>query len=151
MRVEYNCKLRSEWAGRWAESERGRRYVRIDRTPPSAKVTRSYAGLKRDEMAILTQLRTRHVTLNAYLKRIKAVDSSLCQSCSEPETVDHFLLRCHRFRDARQVLRSKLRGQPLSLRTLLGMTRNLPALMSYVKATDRLAPRATLSPPSTPS
>lgn len=96
-----------EWQTRWAASERGARYSRFDATPPSNRVLGMYKGLKRAQAAVLTQLHTGHVALNACLHRFSAVDSLNCASCSEPETVDHYLLRCARFRAHRQVLRQK--------------------------------------------
>jgi len=147
MRATFNRTLRSEWVKRWSSSERGQRYARLDRTPPSAKVLRSCEGLKRDEQALLTQLRTGHVALNSYLRRIHVLDSPNCQVCNEPESVDHFLLRCRRFIVPPQDMRSKLRGQVLSLRSLLGCRQNFPALMNYIKATGRFAVSGLSSPP----
>ncbi|KAI0780361.1 hypothetical protein BD413DRAFT_457113, partial [Trametes elegans] len=53
----------------------------IDSTPPSLAVHKLYQGLSRQQCSILSQLRSGHVGLNAYLARIHAVDSPLCQSC----------------------------------------------------------------------
>ncbi|KAJ7153407.1 hypothetical protein C8R43DRAFT_828743, partial [Mycena crocata] len=58
---------------------------------------RWYEDLHRSQCSIITQMRTGHVGLNAYLARFGAVDSSLCPMCREPETVNHFLLACRRF------------------------------------------------------
>ncbi|EJD32759.1 hypothetical protein AURDEDRAFT_43346, partial [Auricularia subglabra TFB-10046 SS5] len=82
-------------------SERGLRYARFDRTPPSAQVLRMFHGLAREQGAHLVQLRTGHAALNQFLHRIQAVESPNCAACCEPETVDHFLLRCSRFRAQR--------------------------------------------------
>ena len=101
-----------------------------------------YRPLSRAQAATLTQLRTGHVPLNHYLHRIHAIDSPNCVACNEPETVDHYLLRCPRFRAQRQVLRRQLNGQALSARSLLGVCKNLPALMTFLQSTGRL-----LSPP----
>lgn len=140
LRADAKQRFTREWQARWAASERGQRYARFDSTPPSKAVLRMYAGLKRAQAAVLTQLRTGHVALNGYLHRIRALDSRNCIVCHEPDTVDHYLLRCSRFRAPRQVLRRQLRGQLLSTKSLLGVRKNLPALMAYIQDTGRLLP-----------
>ncbi|KAJ7202248.1 hypothetical protein B0H12DRAFT_994680, partial [Mycena haematopus] len=89
----------------------------------------------------LTQLRTGHIGLNAYLARFGAVNSALCQTCQEPETVNHFLLSCRRFRTQRDTLRRALfvdGRQSLTKRTLLGKVKNRSRLLEYIRATGRL-------------
>ncbi|KAJ6481112.1 hypothetical protein C8R45DRAFT_801069, partial [Mycena sanguinolenta] len=49
----------------------------------------------------LTQLRTGHIGLNAYLHRFKLAPSPLCQHCTVPESVPHFLLICPAYHPAR--------------------------------------------------
>ncbi|KAJ7158599.1 hypothetical protein C8R46DRAFT_823595, partial [Mycena filopes] len=88
----------------------------------------------------ITQLRTGHIGLNAYLARFGAVDLSLCPVCREPETVNHFLLACRRFSGQRDVLRCALYAegrQQLNKRSLLGKYKNKGALLAYVAATNR--------------
>ncbi|KAJ6579106.1 hypothetical protein DFH09DRAFT_839226, partial [Mycena vulgaris] len=88
----------------------------------------------------ITQMRTGHVGLNAYLARFGAVDSGLCSACREPETVNHFLLSCRRFMQQRDVLRRALLDddrQPLTKKSLLGKPKNRAALLAYVASTNR--------------
>ncbi|KAJ7156482.1 hypothetical protein C8R43DRAFT_818576, partial [Mycena crocata] len=88
----------------------------------------------------LTQLRTGHVGLNAYLARFGAVDSALCSTCREPETVNHYLLTCRRFSRERDALRRALfadERQPLNKKTLLGTPKNRSKLLQYVANTER--------------
>ncbi|KAF9515817.1 hypothetical protein BS47DRAFT_1282621, partial [Hydnum rufescens UP504] len=59
---------------------------------------RSLAALRRGECSIIVQLRTGHVALRAYLNRFGHSDSPNCLLCNEPETVEHFLVTCQRFR-----------------------------------------------------
>ncbi|KAJ7242391.1 hypothetical protein B0H12DRAFT_1023719 [Mycena haematopus] len=84
--------------------------------------------------------------LNKY--RFGAVDSDLCQTCREPETVNHFLLTCRRFAQQRDTLRRPLFAdgrQPLNKKSLLGTHKNKSALLAYVGATGRF-PRYTPAP-----
>ena len=59
----------------------------------------------------MTQLRLRCARLNKYLFKIKAVNTSICESCSlqEYESVSHYLLRCPAFSIQRATLEGKLR------------------------------------------
>ena len=153
LRAEFKTAVDREWKERWASSERGQRLARVISTSPSSRVAAGYRELKRADQALLTQLRTGHIALNAYLHRFGRVDSPQCLRCGEVETVTHFLLRCTRFSALRSTLRGQLRGQVMSVRTLLGVPKNTSALMKFVHATGRLQIRhhsltQSSSPPS---
>ncbi|OSC98383.1 hypothetical protein PYCCODRAFT_1335524, partial [Trametes coccinea BRFM310] len=72
-----------------------------DDAPPSLDVHKLYRGLNRQQCSVLTQLRSGHVGLNAYLARIRAIDSPLCLTCNTPETVSHYLFTCKRYSEQR--------------------------------------------------
>ncbi|KAK7062334.1 hypothetical protein R3P38DRAFT_2678851 [Favolaschia claudopus] len=128
------------WNKEWKESRVGRRLTEIDKTPPGQATLRWYKGLPRTQCSILTQLRTGHIGLNAYLARFGLVDSDLCPTCREPETVNHFLLTCRRFSQQRDDLRRSLFAngrQRLTKTSLLGRHKNRTALLKYVSETGR--------------
>jgi len=106
--------------------------ARLIATPPSTRMAAGYRELKRADQAILTQLRTDHIALNAYLHRFGRVNSPRCLCCGEFETVTHFLLQCTRFSDLLSTLCGRLQGQVMSVRTLLGVPENPSALMEFV-------------------
>ncbi|KAI0692751.1 hypothetical protein C8T65DRAFT_551846, partial [Cerioporus squamosus] len=83
----------------------------------------------------LTQLHSGHVGLNAFLAKIRALDSDLCLTCHTPETVAHDMLSCRRFVAAHQAARRC--GRPLSLRSTLGNPDARAAVLAYVKSTGR--------------
>ena len=112
--------------------------ARVIATLPSSRTAAGYHEHKRADQAILTQPRTGHVALNGYLSRFGRVDSPQCVRCGEVETVAHFLLRCPRFFAQRSTLRGRLRGQVLSVRTLLGVPKKLICI-DGVRACDRSA------------
>ncbi|EIW52833.1 uncharacterized protein TRAVEDRAFT_83733, partial [Trametes versicolor FP-101664 SS1] len=87
----------------------------------------------------LTQLRTNHVGLNAFLARTRVVSSPLCPSCQVPETVDHYLRACRRFDQPRHALRRSLGKKPLTLKHLLGDPKCRSSLLEFVDATGRFA------------
>ncbi|KAJ7361284.1 hypothetical protein DFH08DRAFT_843669 [Mycena albidolilacea] len=73
------------------------RHARIstfDDTNPSKALEKMYKGLSRPQCSVLTQLRTGHIGVNAYLHRFKLAPSPLCPYCDVPESVPHFLLGC---------------------------------------------------------
>ncbi|KAF8906868.1 hypothetical protein CPB85DRAFT_1197569, partial [Mucidula mucida] len=83
----------------------------------------------------ITQLRTGHIGLNAYLHRMKIIASDKCAKCGVPESVEHYLLVCRRYTAARSALRQELGRQHLDLRTLLSTPKNFKHLFAYVDAT----------------
>jgi ribonuclease HI len=76
----------------------------IDQAIPGKHVRTLYDGLSKKDASILAQLRTGKCRLNAYLFRIRAVESEMCQCGREAETVRHFLFRCPRWRTTRNEL-----------------------------------------------
>ncbi|CDO74892.1 hypothetical protein BN946_scf184461.g4 [Trametes cinnabarina] len=114
--------LLDTWAAQWRDSPQGNRCATvIDDVPPSLTVHKLYRGLNRRQCSVLTQLRSGHIALNAYLACIRAVDSPLCSHCGIPETVSHFMFTCRRYTLQRHRLRQAVNG-PLSLRSTLGST-----------------------------
>ena len=55
----------------------------------------------------LAKLRIGHVGLREHLHRFKLVNSDLC-NCGEVESVNHFLINCVNYVQARDLLKSKL-------------------------------------------
>lgn len=84
----------------------------------------------------ITQLRTGHIPLNAYLHRRKLRNSPICTTCRTPETVDHFLIIRKRFVAQRAVLRTSIKG-PLRPSNLLGTATNLHMTARFVRDTKR--------------
>ncbi|KAJ7307933.1 hypothetical protein DFH08DRAFT_627747, partial [Mycena albidolilacea] len=68
------------------------------------------------------------------------VDSPLCQTCHEPEMVNHFLPMCRCFVQQRDSLQRALftdGQQSLTKKSLLGKPKNKSALLVYIAATGR--------------
>ncbi|KAK7041244.1 hypothetical protein R3P38DRAFT_3390304 [Favolaschia claudopus] len=114
--------MASEWMSWWKESSRAVKLAPIDKSPPSRRILRLYDKLSRAETSILTQLRTGHCSLNAFLHRIKVADSPLCA----------------RYLTARHTLRRSLKSNsPFNLSSLLSHPKNLPHTLQYIKTTQR--------------
>jgi hypothetical protein len=97
-----------------------------------------YSGLTRPQCSVLTQLRTSHIGLNAYLHRFKLVPSPQCPHCHVPESVPHFLLVCPAYRAARLALIVRVKTARLSLRKLLSAKSDAAPVLAFVRATGRL-------------
>jgi hypothetical protein len=85
----------------------------------------------RHEDAVLTRLRTGHAAVEQYCYRFNLKDSLLCNFCKVPDTIQHYLLECHRFGASRAVLISELKKLQLmdpSLVELLGGRRAHPII-----------------------
>jgi len=119
-------------------SPRLHRTRRFDTSMPSSRFRKSTATMPKRSVSILTQLRTNHAPLQAYLHRFKLVDSPTCPHCNEhPETVTHYLMHCNSYAVQRNQLRRDLKsGRRLDL-SVLGDKLNFPALFKFINATKR--------------
>jgi hypothetical protein len=90
------------------------------------------------------QLRTGHIPLNCYLRKIGKVDSDKCPKCDNiqgvgqvPETINHFLFDCQAHDEARQALIAKIGRSHLSLSKIMKNTDHMKALVIYINRTGR--------------
>ncbi|KAL7280271.1 hypothetical protein ACG7TL_005184 [Trametes sanguinea] len=153
LQKQYEAEVTAQWQALWLSSTQGQRCANaVDNSPPSLSAPKLYRGLNRQQCSILTQLRSGHASLNAYLARIKAIDSPLCAACGVPETVAHFLFSCKRFKEPRHQLRQAVKG-PLTLRNTIGSADARTAVLSYVEATGRFtrSPAVDASQGTSPS
>ena len=98
---------------------------------------------------VIYRLRMGHVGLAGYMNRFKMRDSELCDDCSVPETVQHFLTQCTKYRVEWKIMANKLRRlnvKHLTIECLLGggslsyTTRRaiVTITIQYIMATGRL-------------
>jgi hypothetical protein len=97
----------------------------------------------RPQSSVLTQLRTTHVPLNAFLYRFHLGPSPDCALCLVPETVPHFLLLCPQYRRQRLDLVRRLGTARLSLRLLLAVKSDPKPVLEFARTTGRF-PRYAL-------
>jgi ribonuclease HI len=125
------------WSKIWAVSPRYPRMRKIDTSLPSWRTYKMLASLSRRATSIIVQLRTGHVGLNIFLRKISAVDSALCPRCRAPESVAHFLLHCKRFDKERNGLKRSIGKAACSLPRLLNMPKNIPHTIKYIESSNR--------------
>ncbi|KAJ6587824.1 hypothetical protein B0H10DRAFT_1724498, partial [Mycena sp. CBHHK59/15] len=96
-----------------------------------------YGELSRPQCSILTQLRTTHIGLNAFLHRFHLDPSPDCSLCLVPETVSHFLLACPGYQRQRLTLIARLGTVCLSLRRLISAKSDPHPVLAFVRDTGR--------------
>lgn len=140
LRQEHRERIKTLLRLRWEQSPRFPKASKIDPTLPSSSFIKLTINLPRKITSILTQLRTGHVPLQAYLHRVGRADSPTCPLCGEDrETVFHLIHRCSAHTKAREVLRAELGRPAFTLTQLLTNKRALKPLFKYLRKTDRFS------------
>ena len=123
-------------------------FSQIDPEFPFNRFRKKLFALTRKQTSIIMQLRTGHIPLNFYLRRIGKVDSDRCTSCyagpnpvQVSESINHFLFECQTHDEARQELIAKIGRRNFSLKKIMTNTDFLKALVTYVNRTGRLRER----------
>ncbi|KAF7372169.1 hypothetical protein MVEN_00076000 [Mycena venus] len=127
----------ARWLAEWSLSPRFSCIAAFDSALPSKAVARPYSELSRPRGSILTQLRTGHIGLNAYLHRFNLTPSPNCHHCGVPESVPHFLLICPAYHAHRLCLISRLGTARLSLRCLISTKADPGPVLAFVHNTGR--------------
>jgi len=121
-------------------SHRFPKMSRIDPSMPNTKFPREIARLDRKHSSILTQLRTAHVPLQAYLHRFKLEPSPTCPHCLiEPESVTHYLKICNAFNEPRNALQREIGLLTNIDLSILGNRKHRDALLRYIHRTGRFS------------
>ena len=134
-------RLTKKWNKLWQDSPQFTKLSCIDPKLPSKHFLKLVHDkeLQRGQISLIFQLRTGHIPLNKYLHCIKAIDSSCCPACSDPnETVKHFILECPKYGHERHILFHnwpRCRDIPLSL--LLADQAAFKPLLRYIQDTGR--------------
>ena len=123
-----------------------------------------YNSMSYEDAKILVRLRTGHSGLNSHLYKIRKATTARCMCETGEETVAHFLFLCPQWIELRQHLRSALGGRWADVSYALGGWSDrrdragklidgrkdkwepnigvLKAVVQFVKATERLQPKA---------
>jgi ribonuclease HI len=144
IKQEFLAKLTRTWGKIWDGSPRKERFSRLDPDFPFNSFRKRLFLLSRKQSSTIMQLRTGHIPLKFYLKRIGKVDSDRCTNCPEgpdqvrvPETINHFIFECQAHDEVRQELIAKIGRSRLSLRKIMKNTDHIKALVTYVNQTGR--------------
>lgn len=127
-------------ASTWKASPRYARVERVDPNLPSKKYLKRLASLTKSQASLLTQLRTHHIPLNAFLHRIRKHPTGKCPACNnEAEMVLHFLIACPRREHQQAIAFRPIRPRDRTLDAILGKAENTKALFKYIRITNRFA------------
>lgn len=135
----HKADLVKQWKDNWSKSTRFERLTAIDPKIADCSFVKLARGLPKPCASILTQLRTRHIPLNAHLHRIGKRDLPDCKYCvGVKETTHHYLLDCPRYANQRHTLRRKLGRKANSMTYLLSNPKATKHLIRFVDDTERL-------------
>ncbi|XP_006457368.1 hypothetical protein AGABI2DRAFT_56623, partial [Agaricus bisporus var. bisporus H97] len=92
----------------------------------------------------LTQVRSNHLPINTYLRKIKKRENDYCDKCLEdtgrriPETLNHFILDCPAYNYERDVMKRQAgRVNAFNLERLFKSEKGIRSLIDYLDATKR--------------
>ncbi|GAA5993688.1 hypothetical protein JCM11641_003029 [Rhodosporidiobolus odoratus] len=129
--------LKLEWENEWAAASVGAALRAVDPSPPSSAFRRRLRALPRPLASLITRLRTDFSSLAHPMYRARLHPNGLCE-CGEQETREHFFIHCPLYTSQRGALLSSLPTRHLPpLSSLLSSAAFLPAVLTYVNATDR--------------
>ncbi|CAG2255881.1 unnamed protein product [Mytilus edulis] len=110
-----------KWQNQWESSQRGRNYYNYHQKV-CQKIPKDLPS--KWSFSITTSLRTGYCDLNDYKSKIIPSSDKNC-SCGEPETVEHYLLHCSNYEEARKRMRTSIYfitgNIHMDLDTLLGI------------------------------
>ncbi|KAF8812838.1 hypothetical protein BYT27DRAFT_7272596, partial [Phlegmacium glaucopus] len=129
-------KSKEQWKKQFQEGPRYHRLSAIDKSMPSNKYWKTTVGWPKRNVNVLTQLQMQHAPLQAYLHKIKKVNTPMCQQCKEGlEMVIHYLIFCKKFDKHRQKLQKDTReGRGLDM-GILGEKKSLLGVFRYINNT----------------
>lgn len=137
---QFRERCEAETALRRTDMKARDRLYEISRTKSAKRHHKVIDQLPRQNRAILTQLRTEHIPLNAYLHRFKRNESPLCDKCGrENETVEHYLLWCRAYATQRRRMSWKIGWRCLTKTSILATEKGWTALFAYINETGRFS------------
>ena len=141
----FNNKLNKMWTKIWAASPRKIRFAHTDPDFPFNNFRRKLFNLSRQQASIIMQIRTGHIPLNFYLKRIGKLESDKCLKCAEgpanaqvTETINHYIFECQAYDEARQSLIAKIGRRSFNINKIMKNADYMKALVTFINRTGRL-------------
>jgi ribonuclease HI len=130
---------KEQWTATWTRNKETAQHLKRIATKPGVKTgSKLYNCLpNRTACAQIAQLRTGHCGLNKYLHRFKKRDDPKCE-CGRVETVEHFLMECHRYVEQRNELRKSVGLGRMNVARLLGDINAVKDTVKYIGATRRM-------------
>ena len=141
---EFNAKLNKLWMKVWDNSPRKIRFSQVNSEFPFTNFRKKLFKLTRKQSSIIMQIRTGHIPLNFYLKRIGKTDLDKCNNyfidqnhIQVPEIITHFLFDCQTHKEAQKDLAAKTGRSHLSISKIVKNTDHIKALVTFINWTER--------------
>ena len=83
--------IKAKWQQLWDEDTTGREYHTME---PAVSKASKFRHNDREMEKTLTRLRLRKCYLNSYMHKIRRHRDGMCDTCGNPETVEHYLKKC---------------------------------------------------------
>ncbi len=110
----------------------------MSQQPGTTTGLKLYGSMQKWEHIVwISRLRTGHCHLNKYLNRFKIIETPECECGAESEMVEHFLLKCELYDEAREKLRRKVGAQGMRISVLLGDKTVIRETIDYIESTER--------------
>jgi ribonuclease HI len=128
--------IMKKWQDRWDNGITGRIYHKIE-NKVSDKIKFS-KDIRSDETTI-TRMRLGKCGLNFYLFKLKKHANGLCDTCHQPETIEHFLKLCRKNSELIDKLSSacKTMNIPYELDIILSNNELINIILKYIKTLNR--------------
>jgi hypothetical protein len=140
----YNAKLEKMRMKIWSRSPRKERFMQTNPDFPFNDFRKRLFKLTRNQASLIMQLRTGHIPLNFYLKRIGKIDSDRCLKCNEnrdnaqvKESINHYIFECQEYHEARQSLVAKIGRSSFTMPKIMKNADNMKALVTFINRTKR--------------
>ena len=106
-------------------------------TVPSKKYLMLITPLLRKATSILSQLRMGHVPLAKHLHHIGKANSLTCPACTQnKESIQHYILHCPAYHQARQQLYKNTGGRDINIKKLFSRLKTMQVLFQFITATQ---------------
>ena len=83
--------ITEKWQKEWVAAKTGRSLFEIE---PVVTHRVKYTHKSRVQESTITRMRLGKCYLNSYLHKIAVHPDGLCEHCSEPETIEHYIFKC---------------------------------------------------------
>lgn len=123
----------TEWEKSWERegTRRGKYYL----ATPTTRNKTTFPPADRTNKVTISRLRTRHINIRQYLKRIGKTEKATCECSKEDQSVDHILLRCEATQRARRHATTKL--PQIDIHTLLYTNEGVKQTLKIWKEFER--------------
>src|SRR5213075_21847 len=134
---QIKAEVKQQWLGAWNNNTHTAHALRRSMKARGFKTGGKFYNhiTSRKMAATLARLRTGRCGLRQYLHRFKRADSPYCDCGDGKETVEHYLLECPMYTEARNMLRRNVGAGKMNVPSLLGQPKLIKHTMEFITST----------------